>query len=89
MQFSLSAFGHGHRAAGAGSARDSASAFWTLRRGFLARDHVLVGVVEVVVADDARRRFVALKNREPLGGTIGEKLAEFVLIHVRPVFPCS
>ena len=39
---------------------------------FLARDHVLVGVVEIVVADDAGRRFVALKNREPLGGKVGQ-----------------
>ena len=43
----------------------------------LAVDDVLVGVVEIVVADGARAGFVALQQRQPIGGELGEELLEF------------
>ena len=61
----------------------------------LAGDDVLVGVVEIVVADDAGRGLVALQQRQPLGGEIGQKLLQLVLLHgvafcsTPSVFPCS
>jgi len=36
----------------------------------LAVDHVLIRVVEVVVADDTGAGFVALEQREPFGGEL-------------------
>ena len=41
----------------------------------LAADDVLVGVVEVVVADEARAGFVALEQRQSLGGELGQESA--------------
>ena len=46
-----------------------------------AGDDVLIGVVEIVVADDAGRRFVPLQQREPFGGEVGQKLLQLVLLH--------
>jgi hypothetical protein len=62
----------------------------------LAADHVLVGVVEIVVADDAGGGLVALEQRETFGRNVAKKLSKIVLVHVdvvsggvTPAFPCS
>ena len=51
-------------------------------------DDVLIGVVEIVVADDAGRGLVALQEREPLAGEIGQELLQVILLHVGIAF-CS
>ena len=49
--------------------------------GLFAGDDVLIGVVEIVVADDAGGSLVTLQQREPLAGEIGQELLQVVLLH--------
>src|SRR6185503_9792764 len=49
-------------------------------------DDVLVGVVEIVMADHAGRGFVSLQQRQPFSSDLGQKLLQFVLLHAYDCF---
>jgi hypothetical protein len=58
---------------------------------FLAVDHVLVSVVEVVVTHRAGTGLVAMQQRNAVGCEIREQLLQFVGLHVELMpfaFPC-